>query len=191
MKRSEINEAIRSAKAAFEAAGWALPPSPRWDVTDFGLGSFREMGLVLVNLAEEAEYCEKIMFATRNQKTIAHTHAVKKEDIIVRRGVLMIRLWNGKPEESADREVSIRVNGEERTTSSGSVVELRSGERVTLRPGVYHEFWPASETCVIGEVSTANDDANDNIFVNPEVGRFPAILEDESPLVRLVGEPPV
>jgi hypothetical protein len=37
-------------------------------------------------------------------------------------------------------------------------------------------------------VSTANDDANDNFFFNPDVGRFPSLIEDEPPLARLVGD---
>jgi hypothetical protein len=47
---------------------------------------------------------------------------------------------------------------------------------------------PISEWCVIGEVSTANDDRNDNFFADPDIGRFPEIDEDEAALVRLIGE---
>ena len=188
MRRSEINRAIQEAAAAFAAAGWTLPPRPRWDITDFGLGRFAEKGLVLVNLAEEPEYCEKLMFARRNQRTLAHCHARKKEDIIVRRGSLHIQVWSGRPGEDT-APVPVRINSEDRTVPSGSILTLASGERITVRPGVFHEFWPESETCVLGEVSTANDDLTDNIFADPTVGRFPPILEDEAPLVRLVGEP--
>jgi len=188
MKRSEINSAIREAQAAFCSAGWALPPQPRWDVTDFGLGRFPEIGLVLVNLADEPEYCEKIMYARRDQKTPAHCHSRKKEDIIVRRGALRIQLWSGKPGESTVQSVSVRVNGEDRVFASGSTLDLAAGERVTLRPEVFHEFWPISEGCVIGEVSTANDDRHDNIFADPDIGRFPEIEEDEPALIRLAGE---
>jgi D-lyxose ketol-isomerase len=59
---------------------------------------------------------------------------------------------------------------------------------VTLVPGVYHEFYPVSEECIIGEVSTANDDLHDNFFVNPRVGRYPGIEEDEPPIWRLISE---
>ncbi len=188
MRRSEINSAIREAQAAFSAAGWALPPQPRWDVTDFGQGTFPDKGLVLVNLAEEPEYCEKIMYARHNQKTPAHCHARKKEDIIVRRGALRIQVWSGKPGESTVQPVSVRLNGEDRVFASGSVLDLAAGERVTLRPGIFHEFWPISESCVIGEVSTANDDKHDNLFADPAVGRFPEIEEDEPAVVKLVSE---
>jgi hypothetical protein len=187
MKRSEINRAIRRAQDAFKRAGWTLPPRPRWDVTDFGLGSFETRGLVLVNLAEEPEYCEKLMYARKDQHTPAHCHARKKEDIVVRRGKLRVQLWRGKPAASAG-EVAVRINGEERVFPSGGTVDLGAGERITLCAGVYHEFWPTSDDCVIGEVSTANDDTADNFFADPEVGRFPEIVEDEPPAVRLVGE---
>ncbi len=188
MKRSEINEAVRAALEAFSAAGWTLPPNPRWDVTDFGLGRFREMGLVLVNLAEEPEYCEKLMYAQREQRTPAHCHGRKKEDIIARRGSLRIQLWGEKPGCDPSIPVSVRINGEERSFDSGTTVDLRSGERVTLGPRTYHEFWPLSDGCVIGEVSTANDDAHDNFFADTRIGRFPSINEDEPPLVRLISE---
>ena len=66
MKRSEINHLVHSADSCFRRHGWALPPKPRWDVTDFGLAQWRKYGLILVNLAEEPEYCEKLMYALKN-----------------------------------------------------------------------------------------------------------------------------
>lgn len=190
MKRSEINTAIRAAQAAFAAAGWTLPPRPRWDVTDCGLGRFDEVGLVLVNLAEEPEYCEKLMFSRHQQVTPMHTHKVKKEDIICRSGRLAVELWAAHPERTPEgAPVVLRRNGEDFTARSGEPFVIGAGERVTLLPGVYHAFWADSAGgCVVGEVSTANDDASDNFFVDPAIGRFPAIEEDEPPVVRLVGE---
>jgi D-lyxose ketol-isomerase len=54
MKRSEINAAVREASLAFKTNGWALPPNPRWDITDSGLGDFDRSGRALINLAEPA-----------------------------------------------------------------------------------------------------------------------------------------
>jgi D-lyxose ketol-isomerase len=93
MKRSEINGLLRDAAACFAAHGWALPPKPKWDVTDFGLGDWRRHGLVLVNLAEQPEYCEKLMYAKQGMTTPTHYHPKKKEDIIVRWGELVVRAW--------------------------------------------------------------------------------------------------
>jgi len=188
MKRSEINRVFRDASACFAANGWHLPPNPRWDVTDFGLGDFDGFGLTLVNLAEEPEYCEKLMYARKDQVTPAHTHAVKKEDIICRSGELTLRLWSGKPDEVGQAPCTVNVCGEPRTIPSGDTLVLAAGERVTLCPGTYHAFWVSSEEGVIGEVSTANDDANDNFFLNPDIGRFPDVEEDEAPEIRLLSD---
>jgi D-lyxose ketol-isomerase len=191
MKRSEINRALNDAMHCFKSIHWALPPQPRWDVTDCGLGRFAEVGLVLVNLAEQPEYCEKIMYSRQRQVTPMHTHAKKKEDIICRSGRLAIELWRGHPEKTRRGETfSVCRNGERVEVRSGEPVVLQSGERVTIEPGVYHAFWPESVEAVIGEVSTANDDANDNFFVDPNIGRFPEIIEDEPPVVRLLWESP-
>lgn len=189
MKRSEINQAIRQATACFERHHWTLPPNPRWDVTDMGLGDFPSYGLVLVNLAEEEEYCEKLMYARRNQKTPAHCHRMKKEDIIARNGVLVVQVWAGHPGEVADgTPFRVQINGEEKEVPSGDEIRLEPGHRITLVPGVYHEFWPETEECVIGEVSTKNDDLTDNFFVSEDIGRYPDVEEDEAPLVKLLSD---
>ena len=189
MKRSQINEIHREAAACFERHGWALPPEPRWDITDFGLGEFDRFGLVLINLAEESEYCEKLMYARAGQTTPLHTHAQKKEDIICRHGALVLELWAGHPEQTErGASFSIRVNGGLQPLRSGEPLTLQAGERITLTPGIYHAFWAGGPDCIIGEVSTANDDANDNIFVNPDIGRFPEVDEDEPARVRLLSD---
>ena len=190
MKRSEINGAIATAKSAFCATGWALPPEPRWDVTDFGLGDFSREGLTLVNLAEEKEYCEKLMFTALNQATPLHTHKRKKEDIICRAGELIIELWDGDPTVvEKGLPATLHRNGKPFAYRNGDLLTLRAGERVTLESGNYHSFWAGTpEGCVVGEVSTANDDTCDNFFVNTNVGRYPEIDEDEAPVVKLVSD---
>ncbi len=189
MKRSEINAAWRDAKAAFQRNGWALPPEPRVDVTDLGLGRFPECGLVLVNLCEEPEYCEKLMYAKRNQAVSVHAHKKKKEDIIARNGRLTFELYERHPRECAPGAAfTIARNGRMVEVRNGESFTIESGERITLVQGVYHAFWPESEECVIGEVSTANDDVGDNFFVDESIGRFPDIEEDEPAEVRLLSE---
>ncbi len=184
-----VNQAVRDAAACFEAGGWALPPDPRWDVTDFGLGDFASCGLVLINLAEEPEYCEKLMYARRNQVTPAHAHRRKKEDIICRRGVLIVQVWpDANLAATNNIPFTVPVNGQPRPVTAGAFVRLTAGERITLVPGVYHAFYPESEECIIGEVSTANDDQHDNFFIDPNIGRYATMQEDEPPLVKLVSD---
>jgi len=187
MKRSDINQLVRSAEKCFVTHGWTLPPHPRWDVTDFGLGDYQRYGLVLINLAEEPEYCEKLMYALKGMTTPAHTHKKKKEDIICRWGQLDVILWNDAALKKGE-SLSLKINGRVAKVSTGEAIHLRAGERVTLVPGVYHEFFPATGECIIGEVSTANDDLHDNFFVNTDVGRFPGVEEDEAPLLKLVSD---
>ena len=190
MKRSVINQAKRDALACFGAHGWALPPRVEWDVTDFGLGDFDRRGLTLVNLADEAEYCEKLMYARRGQETPCHAHNRKKEDIICRAGELAVCLWPSKPSPgvSLPSGFKAKINGEPSEVRTGAAFILEAGSRVTLEPGVWHSFWPASDECIIGEVSTANDDVSDNLFLDPAVGRFPEIEEDGRAQDRLPGE---
>ncbi|HXI70035.1 MAG TPA: D-lyxose/D-mannose family sugar isomerase [Verrucomicrobiae bacterium] len=189
MKRSQINKALNDAITCFKTANWVLPPQPRWDVTDCGLGQFDQVGLVLLNLAEQPEYCEKLMYSKYRQVTPMHAHRQKKEDIICRNGRLAVELWKRHPERTAKGEVfSLHRNGKEVEVRSGEPLILEAGERVTIIPGVYHAFWPESKEAIIGEVSMANDDANDNFYVNPAIGRFPSIEEDEPPVARLLWE---
>jgi D-lyxose ketol-isomerase len=187
MRRSEINHLIRTAKGCFETHGWALPPKPRWDVTDFGLGNWRQCGLVLINLCEEPEYCEKLMFALEGMTTPFHTHKKKKEDIICRWGELGIRLSPDK-NAPASAEAFVKIDGEQIEVAADLSVKLMAGQRITLYPGTFHEFAPISSECIIGEVSTANDDLTDNVFRNAAIGRFALIDEDEPAIVPLVSD---
>ncbi len=187
MKRSAINHLVRSAEFCFVNHGWTLPPNPRWDVTDFGLGDYQRFGLVLINLAEEPEYCEKLMYGLKGMTTPAHTHKKKKEDIICRWGQLDVFLWKSAALKKGEK-LSLKISGHVTEVPTGEPIHLKAGERVTLVPGVYHEFFPASSECIIGEVSTANDDLHDNFFVNPDIGRFPGVEEDEPALIRLLSD---
>ncbi|MFZ4776753.1 MAG: D-lyxose/D-mannose family sugar isomerase [Terrimicrobiaceae bacterium] len=189
MKRSEINHLVTSARLCFEQHGWTLPPNPRWDVTDFGLGDWTKSCLVLVNLAEHVEYCEKLMYARQGMLTPEHCHHNKKEDIISRWGTLRVNVWPGHPEKPMPAEFEVLLNNEKKMVPAGAAIDLTAGERITLVPNVYHSFYPLTEECIIGEVSTANDDANDNFFTNPDIGRFPHVDEDEPALVKLLSDP--
>ena len=182
MKRSEINGVIREATDAFEKHGWILPPNPCWDITDFGLENFSKSGLVLVTLAEQPEYCEKIMYVRKDQITPYHCHKEKKEDIICRWGILEIALKSDKP------TIRLQVNGEWRDIPTDVSFVLQAGERVTLTSGVRHSFWAKNNYAVVGEVSTANNDIDDNFFDDPSIGRFSVIDEDEPAIVKLVSE---
>jgi len=170
-----------------------------WDITDFGQGDFRKVGLFLFTLRNGTPqdlkkgrgklYCEKVLIVDVDQVTPLHFHWVKTEDIINRGGgKLVVQLYNSTPEGGlADTDVTVSVDGIRRTVKAGDTVILSPGESITLPAGVYHAFWGAESRVLVGEVSLVNDDRTDNRFYEP-VGRFPEIEEDEPPLYLLVGD---
>jgi hypothetical protein len=171
-----------------------------WDITDFGLGDFRHYGLTLFTCRNghptdsrwPKPYCEKLMIAMPIQRTPMHYHQQKTEDIIVRAGGnLVVKLRQECHHEGLLGDISVSTDGIERSIPSAGQIILHPGESITLPPYLYHEFWAAKGglPCVIGEVSTVNDDANDNFFLK-EVGRFPEIEEDEPPVYYLCTEYP-
>ncbi len=219
MKRSEVNALIRENEAFIAEKGFALPPfcgwSPAdwaekgeecaeirdnmlgWDVTDFGSGDYKKVGLFLITLRNgnrkdprcTKPYAEKLMVSEEGQVCPMHFHWFKQEDIINRGGgVLCMQLYNAAPDESLDTEtpVTIVCDGVRRVLPAGTVLELAPGESCTLTQRIYHSFWakPGCGKCLLGEVSQCNDDSADNRFADP-VGRFAAIEEDE-PACRLL-----
>lgn len=72
---------------------------------------------------------------------------------------------------------------------AGHKLKLAPGQSVTLLPGEHwHAFWGEGGDVLIGEVSTVNDDATDNVFEDKQVTRFSGIVEDEAPTHLLVSD---
>ena len=218
MKRSDINRIMREALAFMEGFGVVLPPfahwSPGelrkratsaivetrlgWDITDYGVGRFDEMGLFLfttrngrpenLKSGRGITYAEKIMISRDRQLSPMHTHVTKTEDIINRGGgTLVIELFgshDGAIDETGD--VTVMSDGRPVTLPAGGRLELAPGASVTLEPGDWHAFWGEGDV-LIGEVSTVNDDLTDNVFREP-IGRFSNIEEDEEPWRLLVSD---
>ncbi len=225
MKRSEINVVIREFEAMLQEYRFALPQfldftpgewenkgheydeirdnALGWDITDYGLGRFSEVGLSLITLRNgnvrnpnyTKTYAEKIMMLYPGQVSPNHFHWTKMEDIINRGGgALYFHLWNAnreKEEELMDTDVQVFSDGHTYSVAAGSDVILQPGQSLTLYPYTYHEFFvPEDGTKVlIGEVSMCNDDNTDNRFYEP-IGRFPEVEEDEPPYRLLCTEYP-
>ena len=131
------------------------------------------------------------MLVRKGQITPMHFHWNKMEDIINRGGGnLMIELWKaGADEQPVKGNFSVQIDGVTRNVKAGEIIIITPGESITIEPYVYHKFWAENKTSLIGEVSTINDDAKDNRFLEP-LGRFPEILEDEPPFRLLCTEYP-
>ena len=201
MKRSEINAILRDAADFCRRMNFCLPPWAYWtaedwakagheydeirdnmlgwDITDYGHGRFREIGLALFTIRNGSlknpkyakPYAEKLLISREDQLSPNHFHWSKMEDIINRGGGnLMVQVWNATPgEELADTPVTVHLDGVEQ----------------------YHAFWAerGHGSVLIGEVSMVNDDNTDIRFYETQ-GRFPTIEEDEPPLYLLCNEYP-
>ena len=223
MKRSVVNEIIRDGDAFIRSFGYIMPPfaywSPEkmkqhtasdapvirdhmlgWDITDYGLGKFDEMGLFLFTVRNGNQanvqrgmgmlYAEKIMISGENQISPMHRHNLKTEDIINKGGAtLTLELFKADAEGNIDEnaEVSVLTDGRCRKMAGGDLLKLKPGESVTLEPDTWHAFWGEGGRVLIGEVSNVNDDRTDNIFREP-IGRFAEIEEDEAPQHLLVSD---
>lgn len=171
-----------------------------WDVTDFHSDNFASQGLTLFTLRNgqphdrNAGYAEKIMMVREQQITPLHRHYRKTEDIINRgsasTGDLVVQLYQSDDDGGlADTPVSVLCDGVLRQIEPGGTITLGAGESITLTPGIYHAFHAVNGDALIGEVSSTNNDAEDNHFYQT-LGRFPKIIEDETPLRLLCTEYP-
>lgn len=171
-----------------------------WDITDYGAGRFDEMGLFLFTtrngLVDDLStgrgmlYAEKIMITRKDQLSPMHRHNLKAEDIINRGGGdLVVELFAPDADGWLDREadVAVPVDGVIRKLPAGGKLLLKPGESVTLLPGIWHAFWAERADCLIGEVSTVNDDKTDNVFEVP-LKRFTGVEEDIAPSHLLVSD---
>ena len=216
MKRSEINTAIAWAKAMLEKNNIRLPETAYWrmdqwkanadrletirqvmlgwDVTDFGTGSFDEVGGVLYTvrngLADRPEagvpYCEKYIIMKEGQRLPKHYHVFKTEDIINRTGgVLAVYLWNADRDGSLlDTDVEVWMDGIRHVFRPGEEILVQPGCSISLAPYVAHIFGPrpGSGDLIAGEVSRVSDDNTDNYFLEP-TARF-ADIEEDAPILH-------
>ena len=144
-----------------------------WDVTDFGGGDFSRVGAVLFTVrngsVHEANvgtpYAEKYIFLMDvcEQEIPLHYHLQKTEDIITRAGgifccQLALQDENGNPDFS--KPVPVYRDGELYEAAPGEIIEIATGNSITLEPGVFHRFFAkvGSGDLIIGEVSKINDD---------------------------------
>lgn len=175
-----------------------------WDVTDYGAGDFAALGLALFTLRNGRVgdlsagrgmlYAEKLLILRDGQLCPMHKHLLKAEDIIHRwgNGCLEVELFASSPAGGRDPDAPVTVlcDGLPRTVPAGGRLVLHPGDSVTLMPGDWHAFRARGGDCLLGEVSTVNDDESDNLF-DPPLPRFARIMENEAPWRWLVGDYPM
>lgn len=211
MKRSEINTYLAEALAAFQKAGFTLPPfgylpyakwNTRgheydeirrcmlgWDITDFGSGDFLRIGLTLFTLRNGdptdpagKTYAEKLMYVRPGQVTPMHYHTRKMEDIIVRAGAnLIVELW--LPDENGGlSDRDVTVN------MDGVRQTFPAGTRIALAPGQsitmargLYHSFFADGGPCVVGEVSMVNDDNTDNHFLEACGRFPPIEEDAEP----------
>ena len=161
-----------------------------WNVVEFKPGAFRREGLSVFTLrmgdwrqlsqGRGRLYAEKVLLAQDGQRTPHHYHIVKTEDIVNRGGArFVVELFKvdraGAPLKEKFRALKdVKMLDLE----PGAKVVLEPGESLTLDPFVAHAFWAEGGATLAGEVSLANDDRADNLFL-PPLGP-PAPIEEDA-----------
>ena len=221
MKRSEINKIMRDAVDFLSEMKFLLPPFAfwsaeewqdknheydeirdnmlGWDITDFGSGDYKKIGLLMFTLRNgnyvdakyTKPYAEKLLIVEEGQITPFHFHWNKMEDIINRGGGdLMVQVYNSTEDgKFSDTDVDIFSDGRHYTVAAGTILRIKPGESISIQCGMYHKFYAEGGKTLLGEVSKVNDDRTDNRFYE-KTGRFPEIEEDEAPLYLLSNEYP-
>ena len=175
MKRSEINRALRELEAMCKKYRCYLPPFCRftpdewktkgheydevrecmlgWDITDYGLGNFDEVGFSLITIRNGSRKHAGEVSRRSTQKSSCilkegqyspnHFHWFKTEDIINRGGGnVLIRVYNSKEDESIDYETDVTVHTDGRTYAvpAGTQIRLTPGESIFIYQRLYHDF---------------------------------------------------
>jgi D-lyxose ketol-isomerase len=222
VKRSEIQAAIEWAKGFLEACNFRLPEFAYWtldewkrqadkigtlsrtmlgwDVTDYGLDDFENIGSILFTLRNGelndsslgTPYAEKVIVLPEGQRLPMHYHAHKTEDIINRGGgMLFMKLYHSLPDDEPDEvnPVVVYRDGIRFESPAGEEFLIAPGGSVSLTPGLYHIFGAKRGygPLLVGEVSSINDDNTDNQFYE-KVLRFIEIEEDADIVVPLCNE---
>ncbi len=101
-----------------------------------------------------------------------------------------MKLWNSAPDGSlSEGLLEVKIDSITTTIRSGEKICLKPGQSICYIPYLYHTFWAEGGNCLVGEVSSVNDDKTDNRFLE-ERGRFSAIDEDAPILHYLCNEYP-
>ena len=103
-----------------------------WDITDYGLGKFDEVGFALITLRNgnlkmdkyTKTYAEKLLMVNEGQMAPMHFHWNKMEDIINRGGGnVLITVYNSTEDgQFADTDVTVNCDGREFTVKAGTQI---------------------------------------------------------------------
>lgn len=182
MKQAEYEAVRKEAVTYYEKAGIILTDAEKEniEIADFGLGRFKEMGLILVTYVNTKRCCAKEMVLLPEQTCPEHSHVPipeldypgKEETFRCRYGEVFLYV---EGEESSGMQ-AVKPKGAERYFEAAHEVILHAGEQYTMQPDTRHWFRAGKDGAVISEFSTPSMDEYD-VFTDPSVQRIP-VIED-------------
>lgn len=159
MKRSELNQIMRSTVAFLDEMKFKLPPfaywSPEeweqkgheydeirdnmlgWDITDFGSGDFLKIGLLMFTIRNgnfndkkyTKPYAEKLLIVEEGQVTPYHFHWSKMEDIINRGGGDLVVKVYNSTKDEKFDDTDVDIY------MDGRHFTVKAGDTVRIKPG--------------------------------------------------------
>ncbi|MBU0623110.1 MAG: N-acetylneuraminate synthase family protein [Gammaproteobacteria bacterium] len=141
-QRAHIWDIAKQVKKLLSKTKIVVPGGADLEVSHhYGLDRFDEVGLVIITVVNRG-YCKKLLVSLPGQMHPEQYHKKKEETFHVIHGEIMLEL-DGEP------------------------MLCRSGDVVTIEPGVRHKF--KTETgAVIEEISTTHD-RNDSFYTDPAI----------------------
>lgn len=150
----------------------------RLEITDFGLGNFRVVGLSLVTYINNDLYCAKEMVLLPGQICPQHRHPPvggsdgKCETFRCRWGTVYLYVPGDLDVEPQKKRLAPGDLPEQYAAylTSDKEIILKPGEQYTIEANTPHWFMGGPEGAVVSEFSSTSDDATD-IFDDPRVIR--------------------
>jgi D-lyxose ketol-isomerase len=176
----DLREARDESMAFLSRAGVVLTPeeASAFEVTDFGLGRVRELGLQLVTYVNTERCCAKELVLLPRQTCPEHLHPPvgdypgKEETFRCRWGTVYLYI-PGEPVETPNAVVPA---GYDRHLTVWREVELGPGQHWTLAPQTLHWFQAADQGAVVSEFSTRSIDEHD-VWTDPNIRRLDRVLQ--------------
>ena len=161
MTQQQYLEARQQALAYFEKAGIVLTQEEveHFEVADFGLGDWRNVGLNLVTYVNTQRCCAKEMVLLGKEETFR-----------CRWGEVYLYVA-GEP--ASPIRAQVPETGKDSYTVFHEIV-LKPGQQYTLTPNTPHWFQGGPEGAVVSEFSTTSYDEYD-VFNDPAIRRIPEI----------------
>jgi len=174
ISKEEIIKARRKTLEYFSKANIVITEEEleNIEVTDFGLGNLKKIGLQLVIYINTPRVCAKEMVLFPYQICPQHKHPDvnnllgKEETFRCRMGEVYLYLPDGKT-----KNIKGRIPDEHKDCFSiFREVILKPGDQYTIYPDTWHWFQAGKEGAIVSEFSTHSSDETD-IFYDKNVKR--------------------